>query len=162
MLSETTERVVQPRFDRSDRTLHDFRDLGEVQAVHVVEHDHEPVLGTQLVDGAEDEPAELGLLGDVRGGPLLVRYGLVHGVVERRQHDTLARAPVVREVDGDPIEPRAQRIVRLETREGAMRPGEEAMALASPCTVPTPGRLSLTWSLTEMKCTTSKPVRASH
>ena len=41
MHSETAERVVQTGFHRPDRTLDDFRDLRQVQAVQVVQHDHE-------------------------------------------------------------------------------------------------------------------------
>src|SRR6267378_5126517 len=59
MRSETAERVVQPGLHRPDRTIDDFRYLGEVQPVQVVQNDDKPMLRSERIDGAEDEPPEL-------------------------------------------------------------------------------------------------------
>src|SRR5207237_373795 len=105
-------------------TSHGFRELGQVQSVHVVEHDHEPVFGPELVDGTQHEPSELRLLGDVGRRALVVLERHVGSLVEGREDHALARAPVVRKIDRDPIQPRPERIVGLEPGESAMRAGE--------------------------------------
>ena len=64
MRSQTAERVVQARFDRTDRTVDDLRDLGEVQAVQVMQHDDEPVLGPKLVDRAKGKLMDLHGMGE--------------------------------------------------------------------------------------------------
>ena len=120
MRSETAQRVVQPRLHSPDRTVDHLRDLREVQAVQVVEHHHEAVLGSELVDGGEHKPAELGLLGHMRRRAVLVRERLVNCVVERGQDDAFPRTPVVRKVDRDAIQPGTQGSVGLETRERAV------------------------------------------
>ena len=120
MRSETAERVVQARLHRPDGAIHHLCDLREVQAVQVVEHDHEAVLRSELLDRAQHEPSELRLLGLVGGRAVLVRERLVDRVVERREDDALTRSPVVREVDRNPIQPRTQRGVRFEAGERTM------------------------------------------
>src|SRR5207244_5715554 len=124
MRSEPAEGVVQAGFDRSDRTVNDLSDLRQVQPVHVVQHDHEPVLGPELVNRAKDKLAKLGLLRDVRGRPLLVGERFVDRLIEGRQDQAFTRAAVVRKVDRYPFQPGPKRIVRLEARQGAMGPRE--------------------------------------
>ena len=48
-----------------------------------------------------------------------------------------------------------------QTFNGRDAPGHGANGLALPCTVPTLRLLSVNWSLTAMRCITSRPVRAS-
>src|SRR5712692_3125021 len=124
MRSETAKRVVQPRLHRPDRTIHDFRDLGQVQAVQVVQHDHQAVLGSELVDRAEHKPSELRLLREMRWRAIFVRERLVDGVVQRGKDDAFAWAPVIGKIHRDAIQPGPQRGIRLESGERAVRARE--------------------------------------
>jgi len=85
MRSKPAKRVVQAGLDRSDRTVDNLSDLRQVETVHVMEHDHEPVLGPELFDRAEHESAQLGLFRDVRGGSLIVGDWFVDRVVQGRR-----------------------------------------------------------------------------
>jgi len=107
-----------------DRAVDHLRDLGEVQAVEVMQHHHEPVLRPELVDGGEHESAELRLFRDVRRGTVFVRDRHIDGIVQGGEDDAFARAPVVREVDRDSIQPGTQRCVRLEAGKRPVRSGE--------------------------------------
>jgi len=66
MRSQAPQRVVEARFHRSDRAVHDLGDLGEVQAVHVMEDDDDPMLRTQRVDGGEHRSSQLRLFRERR------------------------------------------------------------------------------------------------
>src|SRR5207302_3388494 len=124
MRSQAPQRVVQPGFHRADRAVHHLCDLREVEAVHVVENDHQPMLWAERVDRFEDDPTKLRLFGEQRRGGLVIREGVACGIVEGGKDHVLARAAVVRQVDRDPIEPRPERVVGFEARERPMRPSE--------------------------------------
>jgi hypothetical protein len=63
MRSEPAQRVMEARLHRPNGAIHDLGDLRQVEAVQVMEHDDEAMLRPELLDGAEDEPSELRLLG---------------------------------------------------------------------------------------------------
>src|SRR2546421_8669667 len=73
MRSQPPERVVESGLHRSDGAIDHLRDLREVEAVHVMQDDHQAMLRAERVDRLQDDATDLGLFGEQGRRAFLIR-----------------------------------------------------------------------------------------